>query len=127
MLCIVHQKPFIFLPPLCNKMLENQFINVIKRSEYIEEKKSNVLQGKKNYACAVCKLVGISRKQGILSLICSQSFQNPVSVFNAGTYRTFPVLRNVLRKVPLFLVSSVFPYSKGEQGRYKGTSIFPIF
>ena len=35
----------------------------------------------------------------------------------AGTYRTFPVPRNIPRNVPLFLVSSVFPYSKGEEGR----------
>ena len=35
-----------------------------------------------------------------------------------GTHRTFPVPRNVPGKVLLFLVSSVFPYSKGEQGRY---------
>ena len=40
-----------------------------------------------------------------------------INGFKAGTYRTFPVLRNVPRKVRLFLVSSVFPYSKGEQGR----------
>ena len=35
----------------------------------------------------------------------------------AGTYQTFPVPRNIPRNVPLFLVSSVFPYSKGEEGR----------
>ena len=33
------------------------------------------------------------------------------------TYRTFPVPGNIPRNVPLFLVSSVFPYSKGEEGR----------
>ena len=45
-------------------------------------------------------------------------------LLKSGTHRTFPVLRNIPGKVPLFLVSSVFPYSKGEQGRYKGTSIY---
>ena len=39
-------------------------------------------------------------------------------IFVAGTHRTFPVPRNVPGKVLLFLVSSVFPYSKGDQGRY---------
>ena len=34
----------------------------------------------------------------------------------AGTHRTFPVPSNVPRKVLLFSVSSVFPYSKGKQG-----------
>ena len=43
-----------------------------------------------------------------------------------GTHRTFPVLRNVPRKVSLFSVSSVFPYSKGEQGRY-GEPLFSPF
>ena len=44
-----------------------------------------------------------------------------------GTHRTFPVLRNVPGKVPLFLVSSVFSYSKGEQGRYGEHLFSPIF
>ena len=35
-------------------------------------------------------------------------------IVGTGTDRTFP------QKVPLFLVGSVFPYSKGEQGN-KGT------
>ena len=48
-------------------------------------------------------------------------------VLEAGTYRTFPVPGTCSRKVPLFLVGSVFPYSKGEQGRYKGTLIFTNF
>ena len=42
-----------------------------------------------------------------------------------GTHRTFPVLRNVPGKVPLFLVSSVFPYSKRGTGKVWGTFIFP--
>ena len=40
------------------------------------------------------------------------SFKNK---YMAGTHRTFPVLRNFPRKLPLVSVSSVFPYSKGEQ------------
>ena len=35
----------------------------------------------------------------------------------------FTELRNILQKILLFLVSSVFPYSKEEQVRYKVTSI----
>ena len=42
----------------------------------------------------------------------------------SATHRTFPVPQNVPAKVPLFLVSSVFPYSKGEQGRY-GEPFYP--
>ena len=47
-------------------------------------------------------------------------------LLKSGTHRTFPVLRNIPGKVPLFLMSSVFPYSKGEQGRY-GEPLFPPF
>ena len=47
-------------------------------------------------------------------------------LLKSGTHRTFPVLRNIPGKVPLFLMSSVFPYSKGEQGRY-GELLFSQF
>ena len=49
-----------------------------------------------------------------------------LQAFKAGTNRTFPVPW----KVPLSSVGSVFPYSKGEQGRYnfiREPSFFPIY
>ena len=44
-----------------------------------------------------------------------------LSAIEAGTYRT------VLQNVPLFLVSAVFPYSKGEQGKVKQNLFFSNF
>ena len=45
----------------------------------------------------------------------------------AATDRTFPVPRNIPRNVPLFLVSLVFLYSMGEQGKVKRNHYFSAF
>ena len=54
---------------------------------------------------------------GIIIMIVTMTIQVRNVGRQTGTYRTFPVPRNIPRNVPLFLVSSVFPYSKGEEGR----------
>ena len=76
-------------------------------------------------------------KTGIFHILCmfvislarlstiSAEFEQHQQLYaiEAGTYRTFPVLQ----KVPLFLVSAVFPYSKGEQGKVKPNLFFSNF
>ena len=76
-------------------------------------------------------------KNGIVHILCmfvislarlstiSAEFEQHQQLYaiEAGTYRTFPVLQNV----PLFLVSAVFPYSKGEQGKVKWNLFFSNF
>ena len=46
---------------------------------------------------------------------------------NAGTYRTFPVPGTCSWKVPLFLVGSVFPYSRGNKEGKKEPLFLAIF
>ena len=74
-------------------------------------------------------------KTGIFHILCmfvislarlstiSAEFEQHQHTIEAGTHRTFPVLQNV----PLFLVSAVFPYSKGEQGKVKLNLFFSNF
>ena len=76
-------------------------------------------------------------KTGIFHILCmflislarlptiSAEFEQHQQLYaiEAGTYQTFPVLQNVL----LFLVSAVFPYSKGEQGKVKWNLFFSNF
>ena len=74
-------------------------------------------------------------KTGIFHILCmfvislarlptiSAEFEQHQHTIEAGTYRTFPILQNV----PLFLVSAVFPYSKGEQGKVKLNLFFSNF
>ena len=45
----------------------------------------------------------------------------------AGTYRTFPVPGTCSWKVPLFLVGSVFPYSRGNKEGKKEPLFLAIF
>ena len=45
----------------------------------------------------------------------------------SGTHRTFPVPWNIPPNVSLFLVSSVFRYSMGEQGKVKRNLYFFSF
>ena len=66
-------------------------------------------------------------KTGIFHILCmfviSLARLSTISAEFEQHQQLFPVLHNV----PLFLVSAVFPYSKGEQGKVKRNPFFSNF